>query len=149
MRHPGLCQDVFLATLQLVLALSLILDLSRLPFSLLGAISYCTSGPWTPCLEGRRKDPLDPVPVITLHNVNNIILLPSNTPNGEPLVKVKLFRRKVSGTIFYFRFEDFCLKMSFLRLFSYGLTKLRSVNFEPVPSIPLDRQPTTGGSEHF
>ena len=45
----------------------------------------CTSGPWPPCLEGRREDPLDPVPVITLHNVNNIILLPSNTPNGQHL----------------------------------------------------------------
>ena len=57
-------------------------DLSRLPLSLPGAFT-CTSGPWPPCLEGRRDDPLDPVPVITLHNVNNIILLPSNTPNGE------------------------------------------------------------------
>ena len=54
--------------------------LSRLQLSP-GAFT-CTSGPWPPCLEGRRDDPLDPVPVIVLHNVNNIILLPSNTPNG-------------------------------------------------------------------
>ena len=61
------------------------------------------------------------------------------------------FRRKVSKTMFYFRFEDSCLKTWFFETFLLiGSTKLRLLNcFELVPSRPLDRHPTSHQLKHF